>query len=266
MTIIEKCDPVVYAQGVVVFVTHSISPYAIEKWVKKLAGISQQPVDWHYVGGRAVIKALGDLHRVRSAVRELMPEHDAAFAEALGETPQAHEYPRPAWWTPASPPTIYILRGMPGSGKSKRAAALAAEAKGFVVSADNFFIQDGKYNFDPSRIGDAHGECFRLAVAHVLRDSAPSALIVDNTNTNNIEVAPYVLLAQAYGWKHQVVALLAQGDIQAVECAERNTHGVPVGTCVMMNRRLREELAAAPPWWSTTMEKPWSGLGRGGVE
>ncbi len=52
---------------------------AIERWVQKIAATSAQPVDWHFAGGRVMVLALGNLARVRAAIREHMPEHDAMF-------------------------------------------------------------------------------------------------------------------------------------------------------------------------------------------
>lgn len=59
--------------------THSIGSADVELWVKKVAELSQQPVDWHFCGGRARILALGDTQRVRTAMLELRKEHDDLF-------------------------------------------------------------------------------------------------------------------------------------------------------------------------------------------
>ena len=96
---LPRCNQEVYEHGTVVFVTHSIPSAKLEEWVQKVAKLSQQPVDWHFVGGRAVIKALGDLGKVMQAMTELLPEHDAAFIasfkESLGENPSSEYIPRP---------------------------------------------------------------------------------------------------------------------------------------------------------------------------
>ena len=78
------CQQKVYKDGEVVFVTHTISSNAIEGWVKKIAQYSGQEVDWHFVGGRAIVKALGDIPKVHKAIEELMPEHDRLYKEAIG--------------------------------------------------------------------------------------------------------------------------------------------------------------------------------------
>lgn len=76
------CDPEVYRKGKVVFVTHTISPNAIEGWVKQVALLSGQKVDWHFVGGRAFVRALGDIEKVMTVIEQLMPEHARLFAKA----------------------------------------------------------------------------------------------------------------------------------------------------------------------------------------
>ena len=65
------CDPKILKNGVVVAVLDAPSEHA-EEWVKTVAARSGVPVDWHYIGGRAVVKALAknerDLGRVHAAI------------------------------------------------------------------------------------------------------------------------------------------------------------------------------------------------------
>ena len=56
--------------------THSIPATDIEWFVKKVAKLSGEDVDWHYFGGTAVIKTTGNPTLVRRALEKLMPEHD----------------------------------------------------------------------------------------------------------------------------------------------------------------------------------------------
>ena len=106
------CAQDVYDNGTLVFQTHSIGgSNAIERWVQGIAKASGQPVDWHSAGGRVCVLAIGDLARVRAAMRTAMPEHDRLYrAEALSydyarRNPDAHiHYPRPAWWTDDAAP------------------------------------------------------------------------------------------------------------------------------------------------------------------
>jgi hypothetical protein len=70
------CNQEIYQKG-----DHIISidgsSNAVETWVKKVATKAAARVDWHYIGGVAAIKHLGDqasLTRVAAAARELEPE------------------------------------------------------------------------------------------------------------------------------------------------------------------------------------------------
>lgn len=96
MSELPKCDREVYERGEVVFVTHSLRSADVEMWVREIAATSGQRVDWHYAAGRALIKALGDISKVRDAIRELMPEHGAAFCKDYPRFQS--DPPRPEWW------------------------------------------------------------------------------------------------------------------------------------------------------------------------
>ncbi|MDD3887996.1 MAG: hypothetical protein PHN19_04425 [Patescibacteria group bacterium] len=53
------CDKEILEKGRLVFVLIGKS-VEIEEWVKKLAKLTNAPIDWHMVGGRAYILHLGD--------------------------------------------------------------------------------------------------------------------------------------------------------------------------------------------------------------
>jgi 3-methyladenine DNA glycosylase/8-oxoguanine DNA glycosylase len=72
----KPCDPDIYANGVAVLVTASVSSNRMERWVCLLGELSGQPVDWHFVGGRAVVKTTGDVEAVARAATELRPALD----------------------------------------------------------------------------------------------------------------------------------------------------------------------------------------------
>lgn len=75
------CDKEIFHNGTHVFLTDSISSNRMERWVKEVAKLSEQRVDWHFFGGRANVLAIGDLDRVHAAIQELMPLHDQLRAE-----------------------------------------------------------------------------------------------------------------------------------------------------------------------------------------
>lgn len=135
---------------------------------------------------------------------------------------------------------VVIMQGVPGSGKS---TYIAEHLKGaVVVSADHYFDRLGR--FDPSLLSAAHGECLTNFNAAVLAKAA--LIVVDNTNTTPVEVAPYWALAQAYGYEVEIVRIVCDPNVAAA----RNTHGVPVVGVLAMHERLDKFEGLAPPWWT----------------
>lgn len=115
-----------------------------------------------------------------------------------------------------------------------------------VCSADDFFInQEGKYEFDPGKLPEAHAACLRKFIQ--LTSSLKNHLIVvDNTNCSIHEVAPYVAIGQAYKQDVKIITLIAD----PAECAGRNVHGVPVAGLIRQDKNLKASMESIPPWWS----------------
>ena len=137
----------------------------------------------------------------------------------------------------------YILRGLPGTGKSMLAHALkngAEPLKGYasIFSTDDFFMVDGEYQFDPTRLGEYHGNNLDEATAFMERcSSSPVAhCIIDNTNTQHWEYAKYVEAAESKGFIVQVISI--DWDAKDIPLyAERNSHGVPIEAIYRMAAR-----------------------------
>jgi len=137
---------------------------------------------------------------------------------------------------------VTILRGIPGSGKSTYCKKNYPNAAWY--SADYYFINEkGVYAFDPSKLGEAHGYCLRGVVQHLERHPLNMDLVVDNTNTTAVEIAPYAALAQAYGCELEIITIQCMPEVAAA----RNVHGVPLEGV----RRMYAQLIGAtlPPWW-----------------
>lgn len=143
---------------------------------------------------------------------------------------------------------VICMRAIPGSGKSsyveKLLASLSKQGKSVeVVSADKFFTNlKGEYNFDFTKIGLAHGECFRGAIEAV--QGGKDVVIVDNTGLASFELSPYKLLADAYGYDFLIKNIIANEE----DAFKRQMHGVPQESHKRMHESFRDEKQIMP-WW-----------------
>ena len=141
--------------------------------------------------------------------------------------------------------TLIILRGLPGSGKDhwvrQRAAArpLTGYLERVVCSADDYFVRNGDYQYDPKKLAQAHEACKGLCVRTMLevstRNYARSEIIINNTNTERWEYEVYELLAELAGYQVRYVNLY-DGGCTDEELAQRNQHGL----CLEKIRQMRE--------------------------
>lgn len=114
---------------------------------------------------------------------------------------------------------LTICRGIPGSGKSTFAKTLG----GIHVEADQYFMEDGVYKWDPTMIKNAHNYCQGQTQAWMKTDSDQidtSKIVVSNTFTQVWEMEPYFKLAEQYGYK--VFTIIVENRHGGV-----NQHGVP---------------------------------------
>ncbi len=155
---------------------------------------------------------------------------------------------------------VIIMSGIPGAGKSfemkKQKDKYYLRDIG-VVSADNYFMVDGEYRFDPSKLGNAHGNCLRSFISNILEETR-EIIIVDNTSSTCEELAPYIAIAMAYGYEVEVMTIMCANEEEVARCHARNTHGVPLRGALAMHQRL---LKRVPPLhWSPQFDVSWTQL------
>lgn len=146
---------------------------------------------------------------------------------------------------------MFIMRGLPGSGKSTLVTQLKSMYKRAVVcSADDYFMRDGKYQFDLKKRPDAHKFCQSNAEDACRRNC--HVIIIDNTNVRYWEMSVYLKLAKTYGYIIVTVQPKTPWRFDPVELASRNTHGVPEDI-------LREKIASfqedSPIFWAWFLNK-----------
>lgn len=121
--------------------------------------------------------------------------------------------------------TVVIMRGPPGSGKSKYAQELLQYSgvhpnARAVVSAEQFFLRDGVYVWNPLQLQQAHRQCFAQFVRAL--EAHATLIVVDNTNIRLAEITPYARLAEAKFYTVQIIRIACPKDI----AFPRNSHGV----------------------------------------
>jgi len=120
--------------------------------------------------------------------------------------------------------TLYLIRGLPGSGKSTLGQQLAGSHS---FEADDYFMKDGVYTFDPSLLPNAHASC-QLHVLTSMKEMV-TEIAVCNTFSEQWEVDPYLEM-----WKEHPIY-----TVNIIECQNDfgSTHGVPEQTVQDMEDR-----------------------------
>ena len=126
---------------------------------------------------------------------------------------------------------LFILRGLPGSGKS----TLAKSIGGLMFEADMYFLDaDGNYNFDATKLREAHDWC-RRNVYNGMTVLNQSRIIVSNTFTQEWEMQVYFDLAEQHGFT--VFSLIVEN-----RHGNSNIHGVPDDKLEIMRNRFEIKL------------------------
>ena len=130
---------------------------------------------------------------------------------------------------------LYIVRGIPGSGKSTFAKTLG----GIHIEADQYFVDsEGNYNFDGSKIKLAHEYCKAQTEAWMKTDGDQvnvDKIAISNTFTQEWELETYFELAKKYGYKVFSVIIETRHK-------NKNEHNVPEEKVEQMRNRFNIKL------------------------
>jgi len=126
---------------------------------------------------------------------------------------------------------LYIVRGNPGSGKSTYAKSLMQHIKNSVhYEADMYFMYNGEYIFDKTKLGAAHEWCL-MSTQKSLQEG--KNVIVSNTFTTLRELQPYIDFCNKNGFEFLVIRM--NNDFG-------NIHNVPEDVIQNMKKRFQDYL------------------------
>ena len=128
---------------------------------------------------------------------------------------------------------LILLRGVSGSGKSTLAEMLAQSLAGKAFAADDFFMLDGAYKWDPLKLGEAHSWCQKSVEEELL--SGSGIAIVHNTLVTEKQVAEYTVIAERTG--ATLISLIVERRHSG-----KNVHSVPDEKVQGQARQLRQAI------------------------
>ncbi len=128
---------------------------------------------------------------------------------------------------------LIVLSGVSGSGKSTFAHLIAYPA--CICCADDFYTdKDGNYNFDITKIGQAHKAC-QSKFDDALKDEVITNIVISNTNTKPSDYKYYVDKAEKAGLNiFHIVMQNFHGN--------KDVHNVPELTLQRQEQSIRENL------------------------
>lgn len=130
--------------------------------------------------------------------------------------------------------TLYIVRGVSGSGKTTYAKEIAEQFGIRYFEADMYFVRvDGAYTFNPAMLPKAHEWCFEQVCIEMQTNHD---VIVSNTFTRTWEMKNYIDAALDHGY--QVRIITCTGRYQ-------NTHGLTEEQVEKQRARFQSNLEIA---------------------
>ena len=109
-------------------------------------------------------------------------------------------------YIPKNNKNLILVRGVSGSGKSTFAEEFLFPIS-LLISTDDFFMVDGKYQFNPELLPENHSKCLKSVESEMIQPQQDICLniVVHNTFTQDWEIKPYKKLADKYGYNFYTI-------------------------------------------------------------
>ncbi|XP_031573521.1 NEDD4-binding protein 2-like isoform X2 [Actinia tenebrosa] len=151
---------------------------------------------------------------------------------------------------------LVLLRGLPGSGKTTLAQKLKGD--GVILSTDDFFITNERYQFEQNDLAKAHEWNQKRAKDSMQRGVSP--IIIDNTNMQAWEMRPYVSMAKRFGYEVMIKEPDTPWKWNTKELLKRNRHNVTLFSIQNMKERYEKDLTVeailATSWEKLEKDNP----------
>ncbi|KAL2094661.1 hypothetical protein ACEWY4_009380 [Coilia grayii] len=133
--------------------------------------------------------------------------------------------------------TLYILRGLPGTGKSDRAWELQQRFGGEIISADDYWPRNkvGHYRVIPGELHKAHMWARNEGLKAMDREVDP--VIIDNTNMTHWDMYPYVLMAFNRGYWIKFKVMKDTWHVSLEDLYSINKKRIPFSTLERMKSK-----------------------------
>lgn len=140
---------------------------------------------------------------------------------------------------------VIVLTGVDGSGRTALARQFANKVshlgEAIICSADDFYVSSGEYRFDSGLIPKANAQCFKkfisaLTGTGIYRDRKIAIIIIDNANIGIEDISPYMLAAQSFDCKAEVIEIKCDTRLAMDRTSKRSSFN----TISMQNTKLAQ--------------------------
>lgn len=126
---------------------------------------------------------------------------------------------------------LYLIRGLPGSGKTTFAKTLHdALPNSAIFSTDDYMVDDnGEYKFSGEKLKHCHNQCQTDAKKEINSKNCIN-IIIHNTFTQLWEMKPYIDIVENSPFRFKITVIHIEGD-------HGNTHNIPNSKINKMKNR-----------------------------
>lgn len=122
--------------------------------------------------------------------------------------------------------SLILVRGLSGSGKTWLADMIVGSdtTNRTSLCADDYFYDDsGKYEFDHTKLREAHEWC--ISETRETMQDGVDVICLHNNFTRKWEAEPYFKMAEEFGYQVQVISLYDSGKNDK-DLADRSPHDI----------------------------------------